>query len=343
MKAHRPTGSRMERRRFLKLSLAAGAAASFTSIAAPAVAQRVRALRFGHPVPPDIAYHKACLMFADEVARLSSNKMRVEVYPSSQLGSVAEMLSAVKVGSLDMMFTTPANYTSFIKPLDVFVLPYIVRSTDRLRKALDGDLGKEVIKMGEGAGFEFLGYLLLGSRHIVNRVRPIYKPADCHGLKLRVLNSQVYIQAFRALGGSTVVMDPLEIYVALQQGVVDGFEFPLPDLVSYKLYEVSKYLSLDGHMTDFHFISMSKVIWDGLSSEQRGIISQAMRTAVDHQWKMQPTEINNALAKLKTLLQVNEISQEDKKLFMEATRPVYKQFESTIGGGFLELAIRELS
>jgi C4-dicarboxylate-binding protein DctP len=330
------------RRGFLKLSLAAGAVASIVSTAAPAVAQRVRAFRFGHPVPPDISYHKFSLMFADEVARLSSNRMKVEVYPASQLGSVAEMLSAVKVGSLDMMFTTPANYTSFIRPLDVFVLPYIVSSVDRLRSALDGRLGKEVVRMGEAAGFEFLGYFLLGSRHIVNKVRPVHNPTDCQGLKVRVLNSRVYIEAFRALGASTVVMDPLEIYVALQQGVVDGFEFPLPDLIAYKLYEVSKYLSLDGHMTDIHLISMSKVIWDSLSSEQRGIFSQAMKTAVDHQWRAQPKEINDSLAKLKMLLQVNEISPEDKKLFVAATRPVYKQFEASIGSDFLELAIREL-
>ena len=98
-----------------------------------------------------------------------------------------------------------------------------------------------------------LGYWLIGSRHIVNKIRPINKPTDCQGLKVRVINSQVYIQTFRALGASTVSLDPSELYVALQQGVVDGFEYPLPDLVSIKLYEVSKYISLDAHTIEGSF------------------------------------------------------------------------------------------
>src|SRR5438477_5174018 len=225
------------RRHFMKLSLAAGGAASL-GIAAPAIAQRARVFRFGHMMPPDTLYHKAIVMFCDEVAKLSSNKMKFDAYPSSQLGSIAEMLSAVKVGSLTMSMAVPAWYSNFMKPIDAFTLPYIVSSADRLKASLDGTLGKEVSRMGDAAGFHVLGYWLIGGRHIVNKVRPVNKPADCQGLKLRVINSQVYIQTFRALGASTVALDPSELYVALQQGVVDGFEYPLPDLISFKLYEV---------------------------------------------------------------------------------------------------------
>jgi TRAP-type C4-dicarboxylate transport system substrate-binding protein len=138
-------------------------------------------------------------------------------------------------------------------------------------------------------------------------------------------------------------MDPSELYVGLQQSVIDGFEYPLPDLVAYKLYEVSKYLSLDAHTTDFFINSINKGVWDGLSAEEQGIINQAMRTAMDYQWKAQPEEIDSSLAKLRTLLQVNDITPENKKLFVEATRPVYQQFEGSIGKSFLDLAIKELS
>jgi C4-dicarboxylate-binding protein DctP len=282
-------------------------------------------------------------MFADEVAKLSSNKIKIDVYPASQLGSIAEMLSAVKVGSLTMSMAVPAWYSTFMKPIDAFTLPYLVSSSDRLHAALGGTLGKEIVKMGEGAGFEVIGYWLIGPRHIVNKVRPVFKPEDCHGLKLRVINSQVYIQSFRALGASTVAMDPAELYVSLQNGVLDGFEFPIPDLVSYKLYEVSKYLSLDGHTTDFFLNSINKGIWDGLSEDDRGIFVQAMKTAMDFQWSEQPKEIATNLEKLKTLMQVNEIAPADKELFVKATRPVYEQFEGSIGKDFLQLAIKELS
>jgi len=252
--AIRPIG----RRHFMKLGLAAGGAASL-GIAAPAIAQRARVFRYGHMMPPDTLYHRAIVMFCDEVAKLSSGKMKLDAYPSSQLGSIAEMLSAVKVGSLTMSMAVPAWYSNFMKPIDAFTLPYLVSSQQRLRIALDGAVGKEIETLGDGAGFKVLGYWLIGGRHIVNKVRPIEKPSDCQGLKIRVINSQVYIQAFRAMGASTVAMDPAELYVGLQQGVIDGFEYPLPDLVAYKLYEVSKYLSLDGHTTDFFINSMNVI------------------------------------------------------------------------------------
>src|SRR5258708_19506870 len=111
------------RRRFIQLGLAAGGAASL-GLAAPAIAQRARVFRFGHMMPPDTLYHRAIIMFCDEVAKLSSNKMKFDAYPSSQLGSIAEMLSAVKVGSLTMSMAVPARYSNFIHPIHPFPLPY---------------------------------------------------------------------------------------------------------------------------------------------------------------------------------------------------------------------------
>ena len=333
--------ARHGRRDFLKIAGASAAVA--TGIARPAFGQaRVRAMRFGHMLPTETVYHKAIVLFADEVGKLSGGKMKIDVYPSSQLGSIPEMLSQLKVGSLTMSMAVPAWYSNFMKPIDAFTLPFIVSSAERLKAALDGNLGKEINRLGQGAGFHVFGYWLLGGRHIVNKVRPVNVPADCQGLKLRVINSQVYIQAFRALGASTVAMDPAELYVAMQQGVIDGFEYPLPDLLAFKLNEVIKFISLDNHTTDFFLVSMNKGIWDGLSSEEQGILNQAMKTAMDWQWKAQPEDIASALAKLRTMVAVNEITPANKKLFVDATRPVYQQFEGSIGKDFLALVMKEV-
>jgi tripartite ATP-independent transporter DctP family solute receptor len=332
--------SQWGRRRVLASTLAAAGAAA--GLAAPAIAQRARVLRFGSMLPADSIYHRACVMFGDELAKLSSGKLKIEVYPDSQLGTIPEMLSSVQVGSLQMTMAVSAWYSKFIKPLDAFTLPYLVSSADRLHTALDGALGQRIGEMGEATGFQIIGYWLIGGRHIVNKLRPVNKPADCAGLKLRVINSQVYIQTFRALGATAVAMDPSELYLALQQGVVDGFEYPLPDLISYKFYEVSKYLSLDGHTTDFFLISINKSLWQGLAKDEQGMMSQAMRTAMEWQWREQPNEIASALVKLKTLMQVNDISPADKALFVEATRPVYQQFEASVGKDFLDFARQQL-
>lgn len=340
--------NRIDRRSFLKTSATLGAAgvagALGMGVSPPGRAQAPKTLKFGHMLPPDQVHHKAIALFGDELAKLSGGKMKMDIFPSSQMGSIAEMLQSVQAGSLSMSMAVPAWYSSFMKPLDAFTLPYLVGNEDKLRPALDGGpLGAQIEKFAEPAGFKIFGYLLLGARSIVNKQRPVNKPEDCKGLKVRVINSPVYLATFRALGANPVAMDPSELYLALQQGVVDGFEYPLPDLVAQKMYEVAKFLSLDRHTTDFFIISTSMKSWNAYSPQEQGWINAAMRTAMDWQWKTQPQEIASALAKLKTLMTVNEISAENKKLFVDATKPVYAQFEPSIGKDFLASAIKELN
>jgi C4-dicarboxylate-binding protein DctP len=319
------------------------AAALATGVGAPAIAQQVRTLRFGHSQPVETNAHEAVALFGKELARLSSNKMKVEIFPSSQLGGLAEMLQSVQAGSLSMTMAVPAWYSAFVKPLDAFTLPYLVSSDARLKSALDGAVGKEMARHASTAGFVMTGYLLLGGRHIVNKRRAVNTPADCKGMKVRVINSQVYIQTFRALGANPVAMDPSELYLALQQGVIDGFEFPLQDMVSARYYEVAKYVSLDRHTIDFYAISANKALWNSLASEEQAMINAAMKTAMDWQWKTQPVVIAEAEKKLRSIVNVNDVTPANRKLFQEATRPVYKSFESAIGKDFIDLAMRELS
>jgi C4-dicarboxylate-binding protein DctP len=281
-------------------------------------------------------------MFGDELAKLSGGKLKVEVYPDSQLGTIPEMMSSVQTGSLQMTMAVSAWFSKFMKPLDAFTLPYIVPSADKLKAALDGALGQRIGAMGESTGFQIVGFWLIGGRHIVNKQHPVSKPADCAGLKIRVINSQVYIQMFRALGATAVAMDPSELYLALQQGVVDGFEYPLPDLISYKFYEVSKYICLDGHTTDFFLIAINRPLWQSFAKEEQGMISQAMKTAMDWQWREQPGEIDKSLARLKTLTQVTELSPAEKQQFVDVTHPVYAQFEASVGKDFLDFTRQQL-
>jgi len=335
------SANRFDRRSFLKSSAALGAAGALGVPAANA--QAPKTLKFGHMLPTDQVHHKAIALFGEELGKLSNNTIKLDIFPSSQMGSIPEMLQSVQAGSLSMSMAVPAWYSSFMKPLDAFTLPYLVGNEDKLRPALEGPLGTQITKFAEPAGFKVLGYLLLGARSIVNKQRPVNKPEDCKGLKLRVINSPVYLATFRALGANPVAMDPSELYLALQQGVVDGFEYPLPDLVAQRMYEVAKFLSLDRHTTDFFIVSTSVKSWNAFSAQEQGWISSAMKTAADWQWKTQPQQIADALTKLRTLMTVNEITPDNKKLFVDATKPVYAQFEPTIGKDFLNLAIKELN
>ncbi len=322
------------RRDALKLGAAAGA--GLLGLSMPAIGQSPRRLRFGHTAPPNAVYSEAIKRFGDELARLSSNKLRLQGFPSSQLGPISEMLQSVQAGSLDFSMAVPAWYSSFVKEMNVFALPYLVGSQEKLRTALDGEIGAEIARMTEAAGLRVFGYWFMGQRHIVNRVRAVHKPADTTGLKLRVINNEVHMATFKALGASPVAMDPSELYLALQQGVVDGFEFPLPDLIDQKLHEVAPFVSLDAHTTDFFLVAMSPATWKSFSPEEQAMVGQAMKSAMDWQWEAQPKDIARARAALEKAVKVNDISPDNLALFVKATEPVYAQFAPKIGQAWLD-------
>ena len=335
--------SGIRRRDFLKMSLAAGGAAALgMGVSAPAIGQATKTLRFGHMLPdtPDPSQGDRHIRRRDgqAVGQQDQGGDLPELAARHDLGNAA-------VGAGRVAFHVDGGAGVVLElheAVDAFTLPYLVANADKLRAGLNGNVGAQIAKLGDGAGFKVLGYFLLGGRHIVNKVRPVNKPEDCKGLKLRVINNPVYLQTFRLLGANPVAMDPSELYLATQQGVVDGFEYPLPDLIAQKMFEVIKFVSLDQHTTDFFIISTNKKLWEGMAPEEQKMIQAAWKTATDWQWKEQPAEIDRALARLKTLVAVNEITPDNKKLFIEVTRPVYKQFEPSIGKEFLDLAIREL-
>jgi C4-dicarboxylate-binding protein DctP len=242
-----------------------------------------------------------------------------------------------------MLITVPAWFSSFVHQMDVFSLPFLVASLPRLRAALEGPLGQRMAGYCAAAGFQMLGWWITGPRHMLNNVRPIHTPADMAGIKLRVIASQVYIETFRRLGANPVAMDTSECYLGLQQHAIDGLENPVTDIVIGKYYEVTKYLSTTGHVVDFFVAAMNKGLWDGLSPAEQEMARQAMKKADDWQWTEQPKQLDAAMEKLRTLVQVNDTTPEERAAFVTATRPVYQQFEASIGKDVIEQAIRELA
>ncbi len=331
------TPTPINRRGFVALS-AAGA----STLAMPAIAQRARALRFGSPMPTSTSYHHAMEIFAEEMGKLSGGKLKIELYPNAQLGGLKDMLTSVQLGTQSMLITVPAWYSSFVKQMDVFTLPFITASPERLRSALEGPFGTRIEGHARDAGFQIIGYWLTGPRHVLNSVRPVKTVADMNGLKMRVISSQVYMAAFRALGANPAALDYAEVYLALQQKTVDGMDLGLPDVISGKFSEVIKYATLTSHVMDFFAASMNKALYDGMSAEEKGMIKAAMKTATDWQWTQQLADIAAAEEKLKTVIEIIHLTDAERNEFAKATRPVYAQFEGSIGKDLIDEAIRAL-
>jgi tripartite ATP-independent transporter DctP family solute receptor len=318
------------------------ALAGVSALASPAIAQRARALRFGSPMPTSTSYHHAMEIFSEEMGKLSDGRLKIELYPNAQLGGLKDMLTSVQLGTQSMLITVPAWYSSFVKQMDVFTLPFIISSPERLRTALEGPFGAKMEGHARDSGFQIIGYWLTGPRHMLNNVHPIKTVADMNGLKMRIISSQVYMATFRALGANPTPMDYAEVYLGLQQKTVDGMDLGLPDVISGKFPEVIKYCTLTSHVIDFFAASMNKALYDGMTAEEKTWIKQAMKTATDWQWTKQYADIAAAEEKLKNQIEIIHLSATELDAFAKIGRSVYPQFEVTIGKDLIAEATKAL-
>jgi tripartite ATP-independent transporter DctP family solute receptor len=329
----------LSRRTAMKLAL--GTAANL-SIAMPAIAQaKTTVLRFGGPMPLTTNYGQAMVRLSDEVGKRTDGRLSVQLFPNGQLGGLKEMTTAVQLGTQSMIMATPSWIGNYARQLDILTLVYLARSQEKMLAALDGSFGRKLAGFAEPAGFKIMAWWNGGPRHMFNNVRPINTPSDLAGLKMRSIANQVWLQSLRALGANPVTLDYPEIYLALQQHTVDGYENPAPDAVSGKFYEVCKYLSLTAHLYDVFFVAMNKRQWDRLSPKDQQAFEESAAIATKWQREAEATEVNQALDVLRSKMQVNDVSEPDRQAFREKMRPVYASFENEIGKDLFAEAVRE--
>jgi tripartite ATP-independent transporter DctP family solute receptor len=326
----------------LALGAAAGLAVAKPAIVRTALAQtKETVLRFGGPMPLTTNYGQAMVKFGEETARRSEGRLSVQLFPAGQLGGLKEMTTAVQLGTLSMIMVTPTWIGNYARQLDVLSLLYLARSHDRLLQSLDGPFGRKLAGFAEPAGFKILAWWDGGPRHVLNNVRPIRTPDDLKGLKLRSQKNQVWLQSLRALGANPVMLDYPEIYLALQQHTIDGYENPAPDAVSGKFYEVCKYLSLTAHLYDVFVVAMNKKQWDRLPPRDQQAVEEAAAAATAWQRGAEAEEVNRALDLLRAKMQVNDLSDAEREAFAEKVRPVWTAVEAEMGKDLITEAMRE--
>jgi tripartite ATP-independent transporter DctP family solute receptor len=330
------------RRSFLQSTLAASALGALGGTAANAATGQI-ILRFGAVQAPATANVRAMELFKTELAKLSGGQFKVEVYPSGQLGSFRECMEAVQLGTQQMQVATPAIAAPFAKKMDVMSLLFLAGSKEKVFAAVDGEFGKRLNTAMEEVGFKILGWWDTGPRHFLNNRRPTNTPEDLKGLKIRVIESPVWLKSMTALGANPVAMDYKELFSALQQNVIDGYEGIVTDIDKSSMYQVVKYLSLSYHLFDVFGVYINKKLFEGFTQEQQRMIADAMRVVTTWQRKTQAADVEESQNKLRKLMQVNEISEANRKLFAERVRPVYREFEKDLGKELIDAAIKAMS
>jgi tripartite ATP-independent transporter DctP family solute receptor len=249
---------------------------------------KVRVIKLGHGLDPSHPVHQAMEFLAERAFEKSDGQMRVDVYPSEQLGSERECLELLQIGSLAITKVSCSVIEGFVPEMSVLSLPYIFRDEEHRFKVLEGKIGRELLLAGERYWLRGLCYYDAGTRSFYTKDRPILSPSDLAGLKIRTQESPTSMKMVQALGGSATPIAWGELYSALQQGVVDGAENNPPSFHLSRHYEVCQFYSLDEHTGVPDILVISTKFWDDLSPEFQQWLQEAANESEQYQkilWK----------------------------------------------------------
>jgi TRAP-type transport system periplasmic protein len=319
--------------RQLKSLLATAAVVAAFLLPATAEAQiKERTLRFGQQnvatSPPGLGMAK----FAEIVAARSGGKLNVRQFAGGQLGGDVQTLSAVQGGTVDFTVLNSGLLVGIDKRFAALDFPFMFNSAEEADKIVDGPIGQKLHASLADKGLVGLSYWELGFRNVTNSKLPITKIEDFKGVKLRVLQSPLFIDLFNTLGASTVPLPFPELYGALEQKVVDGQENPFPTILGAKLNEVQKFVSETRHIYNAQSFLISKKTWDDMSAEEKKIIQDAANEAGAFQRKTSRDAMATALDTLKKSgMQHNTLAEAEMARIREAVKPVIAKYAKEVG------------
>jgi C4-dicarboxylate-binding protein DctP len=298
-----------------------------------AQAQAPIIIKFSHVVAPDTPKGKGAQRFKELAEERTKGKVKIELYPNSQLYKDKEELEALQLGSVQMLAPSLAKFGPLgAKEFEVFDLPFIFKDQAAFRAVTEGPVGAGLFQKLESKGIKGLAYWDNGF-HIMSANKPLHNVADFKGLKMRIQSSKVLDAQMRALGAIPQVMAFSELYQALQSGVVDGTEGVPSNFYTQKIYEVQKHISLSNHGHLAYAVIVNKKFWDGLPADVRTTLEGAMKDATAYANAIAQTENASALDKIKasgkttvytpTAAEINE--------WKKALMPVHKDMESRVG------------
>ena len=290
-------------------------------------------LKLAHTVAVDHPYHKAMVKMAEIVETRSGGALKIQIFPSGQMGNLREMLESISLGTLDMGYPGSAHVGKYNARFSIFQTPYIATDVDQMLRAASSPLiAEEIEKTAKEANIRVLSFPYSGTRHITTSNKPIYTPADMEGLKIRTPELPMTMEFMRMVGASPTPMSLSELYLALQQGVVDGQENPVTTIYYAKLHEVQKYLNLSSHIILLQAIVIGENVYQKLTPEQRTIVKEAADEAAVYQRKLIEDGDSKILENIK-----NEgvtVVETDVNAFRTATKGIVDKFEKDWGAGF---------
>ncbi|CAK7016797.1 MAG: Solute-binding protein [Desulfovibrio sp.] len=268
-------------KRVISLFLAFGLVVSFMTSAAFAA----KTLKLGHTVNEQDSFQVAALKFAELVKERTNGAYVVEIYPNAALGDERTMLEGMQMGTMDMGLITSGPFVNFVPDFGVLDMPFLFKNNAHAYAVFDGPIGQGILAKLDTVGIKGLAYAERGFRNLTNSVRPVKTAADIKGLKVRVMENEVYTNTFKALGVNAVPMAWTETLTALQQGTIEGQENPVSVIHAFKLWESQKHVTMTRHAYAAAIFTMSKRVYDKMPADVQKIVKDAAQEAAEYERK----------------------------------------------------------
>lgn len=306
------------------------------SLQAQAADYRDHTLRFAFQNVKEHPQGMGAQKFADLVNEKSGGKMKVRLFAGGTLGGDLQTVSALQGGTLDVTVLNSGILTAQVPDFALFDFPFLFESSEQAYTVMDGPVGQELGKRLESKGLVGLGYWDLGFRQVTNNSRAITGPKDLEGLKIRVIQSPIYLETFKALGANPVPMPFPEVYTGLEQRTVDGQENPFTVIEGSKFNEVQKYLSATNHIYNPQSLIIGQKTWNRLNADEQALIREAAAEATQYQREITQERQGQALETLKQSMEFNELDEQALTAFREKVKPVIEQFSKDIDPALLK-------
>jgi TRAP-type transport system periplasmic protein len=319
---------------FLRRTLIAAASVAVLSASFSALAQDIkpRLIRFGYGLNEQSNQGRAAKVFVDEVARLSGGKMKVRAIGAAALGPDNQMQQALIGGAQEMMVGSTATLVGISKEMALWDTPFLIANVKEADTLLDGPIGDKVRNKLQDKGLVGLVYWENGFRNLTNSKRAITKMEDMQGIKLRVMQNNVFLNSFQTLGANAIPLAFSELFSALETKTVDGQENPFNTILSSKFYEVQKYMTVTNHVYSPWIVTASKKWWDQLSKDEQKVLMDAAKTSRDFERKDTRDEAAKAMGDLKAKgMQINELSPAEATRMRDKLTKVYASIGADIG------------
>ncbi len=321
----------------MKLVQFAGAVIAF-ALFSGAQAQQAVVIKFSHVVTDETPKGKGAIRFKELAEAKTKGRVKVEIYPNSQLYKDREELEALQLGAVQMLAPSVSKFGPLgVRKFEVFDLPYMFADERSLEQVVDGPVGAGLFKLLEPKGIVGLAYWFNGFKEFTAN-KPLRKLDDFKGMKIRIQSSKILEGEIKALGAIPQVMAFSEVYTALQQGVVDGEENTPSNKYTQKMHEVQKHMTLSDHGVVMYAVIVNKKFWDGLPADIRKSLSEAMRDSTQYVWDIAKKENDDALAKIKAAktTEVYVLPAAEKAVWRKAMLPLYQEYEGVVGKDTLQ-------